>query len=206
MLTGPGILDARSRGEINIEPFHMRQLNPNSYDLTLGNQLKVYQLPGFAAETCLECDGKGEHPTITNSDCFACAGSGIANAALDPQYDNPTNDVVIPESGFVLEPLGLYLGSTVEYTETHYPWIPQLEGKSSLARLGLSIHSTAGFGDHGFCGQWTLELSVVEPVRIYPGMRICQICYHRAEGDPMPYKGKYAGQWGITPHKPDAEW
>lgn len=65
----------------------------------------------------------------------------------------------------------------MEYTETH-KFVPMLEGRSSVGRLGISIHSTAGFGDIGFCGYWTLEISCVQPVRIYSGVDICQIYYH----------------------------
>jgi dCTP deaminase len=90
----------------------------------------------------------------------------------------------IGEDGIILEPNTLYLASTVEYTET-LRHVPILHGKSSLARLGLFIHVTAGFGDVGFAGHWTLELVAVHPIRIYAGMKIAQICYH--DISEMPY-------------------
>jgi dCTP deaminase len=90
----------------------------------------------------------------------------------------------IPEDGIILEPNTLYLASTVEYTKT-LRHVPILHGKSSLARLGLFIHVTAGFGDVGFAGNWTLELMAVHPIRIYAGMKIAQICYH--DISEMPY-------------------
>ncbi len=76
-----------------------------------------------------------------------------------------------------------------------------LEGRSSIGRLGLFIHITAGFGDVGFCGYWTLEISCVHPVRIYPGVEICQIFYHIIEGDYEKYNsnGKYQNNQGIQP-------
>jgi dCTP deaminase len=89
----------------------------------------------------------------------------------------------IPDEGFVLLPGNLYLGSTLEYTET-YCAVPVLEGKSSIGRLGISVHQTAGFGDVGFCGHWTLEISVLMPIRVYAGMPIGQISYHSLKSMP----------------------
>ena len=91
----------------------------------------------------------------------------------------------------------LYLGRTVEYTETHN-LVPMLEGRSSVGRLGLFVHVTAGFGDVGFKGYWTLEIFCVQPIKIYPSVEICQIFYHSVEGDVDPYKsGKYQGNKDI---------
>jgi dCTP deaminase len=115
---------------------------------------------------------------------------------LDLRAQNPTSKIIIPEEGFVLQPGRLYLGSTVEYTETH-GYVPMLEGRSSLGRLGVSIHVTAGFGDVGFSGFWTLEIHCLHPVRIYPFRRVCQIYYHKIQGDYAPYQGKYQGNEGI---------
>ena len=85
------------------------------------------------------------------------------------------------DEGLVLSPNQLYLGRTVERTETHN-LVPMIEGRSSVGRLGLFVHVTAGFGDVGFCGYWTLEMFAVQPVRIYPGVPICQIFYHEISG------------------------
>ena len=87
----------------------------------------------------------------------------------------------IPEGGVMLTPHRLYLARTVERTETRN-LVPMLEGRSSVGRLGLFIHVTAGFGDVGFCGFWTLEMFCVQPVRIYAGVEIGQIFYHTLEG------------------------
>ena len=100
---------------------------------------------------------------------------------LDCKKVNLTRSMNISEDGFVLEPNQLYLGSTIEYTES-YNCVPFLEGKSSLGRLGLSIHVTAGKGDIGFCGHWTLEMSVIHPLRIYAGMPIGQLIYFATIG------------------------
>ena len=75
--------------------------------------------------------------------------------------DNPIRKINIPDDGLLLEPNKLYLGRTVEYTRTD-KFIPMLEGRSSTGRLGLFIHVTAGFGDVGFAGYWTLEMFCIQ--------------------------------------------
>lgn len=150
--------------EIIIEPFSEKRLNPNSYNLSLAEELLVYE-----------------------------------NDVLDMKTPNPTKRIVIPESGLTLEPNRLYLGRTKEYTATE-GFVPMLEGRSSTGRLGLFIHVTAGFGDVGFKGYWTLEIFCVQPVKIYPGAEICQIYYHDIHGDYEPYSsGKYQNNTGIQP-------
>ena len=104
-----------------------------------------------------------------------------STAALDSRRANPVEEFRIPKDGFVLVPGQLYLGVTEEYTETH-GFVPFLEGKSSVGRLGIDIHSTAGKGDEGFCNYWTLEMSVKLPVRIYAGMPVGQLIYFEISG------------------------
>lgn len=101
---------------------------------------------------------------------------------LDARVHNQIRTFEIPEEGFVLEPNELYLGVTMEYTETHQH-VPFLEGKSSVGRLGIDIHATAGKGDVGFCNYWTLEISVKKPVRVYAGMPIGQLIYFAVQGE-----------------------
>lgn len=101
---------------------------------------------------------------------------------LDAKQHNTIRHYDIPEEGIVLQPDTLYLGVTEEYTETH-AHVPFLEGKSSTGRLGIDIHATAGKGDVGFCGHWTLEISVKKPVRVYAGMPIGQLIYFPVEGE-----------------------
>lgn len=101
---------------------------------------------------------------------------------LDAKAHNPIQHIEIPEEGFVLQPGTLYLGSTVEYTESH-AHVPFLEGKSSIGRLGIDIHATAGKGDVGFCNHWTLEISCIMPVRVYAGMPVGQLIYFEVEGE-----------------------
>jgi len=108
------------------------------------------------------------------------------------QYDVLT----ISEEGLILEPNRLYLGRTVEHT-TAKKYVPLIEGRSSIGRLGIFIHATAGFGDVGFSGYWTLEISVIQPIRIYPFVEIAQIYFHTVKGKIVPYQGKYQNNRGI---------
>jgi len=108
---------------------------------------------------------------------------------LDARKHNEIIHFEIPESGFVLHPNTLYLGVTQEYTETHMA-VPFLEGKSSVGRLGIDIHATAGKGDVGFCNTWTLEISCTHPVRVYAGMPIGQLIYFAVDGEIENYYNK----------------
>lgn len=101
---------------------------------------------------------------------------------IDARKHNQIQHFDIPDTGFVLQPGILYLGVTEEYTESH-AHVPFLEGKSSVGRLGIDIHATAGKGDVGFCNTWTLEISVTQPVRVYASMPIGQLIYFVVKGD-----------------------
>lgn len=101
---------------------------------------------------------------------------------LDAKLHNKIKTFEISDDGFILQPSMLYLGVTEEYTETRN-FVPFLEGKSSIGRLGIDIHATAGKGDAGFCNNWTLEISVKMPVKIYKGMPIGQLIYFEMDGE-----------------------
>jgi dCTP deaminase len=121
---------------------------------------------------------------------------------LDAKKHNTIRHFEIPEEGFVLQPDNLYLGVTLEYTETH-AHVPFLEGKSSTGRLGIDIHATAGKGDIGFCGHWTLEISCKIPVRIYAGMPIGQLIYFPLEGEvEVAYDKKKNAKYSNQPNVP----
>lgn len=121
---------------------------------------------------------------------------------IDAKKHNQIDHFVIPEEGIVLEPGRFYLGVTEEYTETH-AHVPFLEGKSSTGRLGIDIHATAGKGDVGFCGNWTLEISVKIPVRIYAGMPIGQLIYFPVEGEiEVKYNEKKNAKYSQQPDMP----
>lgn len=118
---------------------------------------------------------------------------------LDMKKPNATKELSIPEEGLILETNRLYLGRTVEFTKTNN-LVPMLEGRSSVGRLGLFIHVTAGFGDVGFAGYWTLEIFCIQPIKIYPNVEICQLYFHTIEGDYEPYQSqKYQYNQGVQP-------
>lgn len=117
------------------------------------------------------------------------------NDILDAKSHNKIKTFEIPEEGYVLVPEKFYLGVTEEYTETH-AHVPFLEGKSSVGRLGIDIHATAGKGDVGFCNFWTLEISVKQPVRVYAGMPIGQLIYFEVKGEVLnPYNKKPSAKY-----------
>lgn len=149
---------------IFIEPFNEQQLNPNSYNLRLHDEMLVYD-----------------------------------DLELDMRHPPTSRRLMIPPEGLVLQPNRLYLGRTLERTQTHN-FVPMLEGRSSIGRLGLFVHVTAGFGDAGFCGFWTLEMFAIHPIRIYAGVEIAQIFYHTISGDVSEYSsGKYQNNRDIQP-------
>ncbi len=121
---------------------------------------------------------------------------------LDARKHNEIETFRIPEEGYVLQPETLYLGVTLEYTETH-ACVPFLEGKSSIGRLGIDIHATAGKGDVGFCNHWTLEISVKQPIRIYAGMPVGQLIYFTTSCRPeIPYNRKSSAKYNQRTDRP----
>ncbi len=155
-------IELRIGDEIVIEPFDSKRINPNSYNLSLHNELLVYR-----------------------------------QSPLDMKRNNEVEKLTIPDNGLVLETNRLYLGRTIEYTETKN-LVPMLEGRSSIGRLGLFVHVTAGFGDVGFKGFWTLEIFCIQPIKIYPNVEICQVYYHTIEGDYENYSSdKYQNNRDI---------
>jgi dCTP deaminase len=162
ILSGINIENERTRGNIIIEPWNPSRLNPNSYNLSLSDELMHYR------DTELDMKRKPDPVRLT-----------------------------IPAEGIVLQPGKLYLGRTDEFTETH-GFVPMIEGRSSVGRLGMFVHITAGFGDVGFSGFWTLEMMVLQPTRIYAGVEICQIFYHAISENHREYSsGKYQNNTGI---------
>lgn len=161
MLTGLEIIRQVGLGRLEISPFDVSCVGPNSYDVRLGQEMIMID--------------------------------GPLDLASPPQG----LPVTLWDSGIVLEPGVLYLGVTEEKTFTPYH-IPCLSGRSSIGRMGISVHITAGFGDIGFRGHWTLEISVVVPIRIYPGIRIGQLYFYSPEGIiGSCYSGKYQDSVGA---------
>ncbi len=124
------------------------------------------------------------------------------DCVLDARKHNKVRYIEIPPVGYTLEPNQIYLGSTTEYTETHNQ-VPFLEGKSSVGRLGIDIHATAGKGDVGFCNHWTLEISVHQPVKVYRGMPIGQLIYFEIKGEvAIPYNRKESAKYTAKSSRP----
>jgi len=112
---------------------------------------------------------------------------------IDPRDPPPTAAVPLGQHGrWLIQPGTVYLGVTKEYTETE-KLVPMLHGRSSIGRYGLFIHVTAGVGDPGFRGNFTLELVATQPVYVYPDMKIGQLTYHQVSGEDQPYAGRYQG-------------
>lgn len=160
-------IEKRNGMDLIIDPYDCRQLNPNSYNMKLHNELLVYE-----------------------------------SEVLDMKKDNPAQKIIIPDTGFILKPGELYLGRTVEFTRTTINragpnLVTFIDGRSSIGRLGINVHATAGYGDIGFGGYYTLEISCLKPVVIYPWIEICQIYFMEVEGECFPYKGKYQYNHGI---------
>jgi dCTP deaminase len=160
ILTGPEITAAAADGRIRIVPFSADQVNPNSYNVCLGDILLTY-----------------------------------TEEVMDAYAANPVRALQLPEEGLVLQPEQLYLGHTVERVGSDR-YVPLLFGRSSVGRLGLFVEITAPIGDIGFHGQWTLMLSPVRPVRVYPGMKIGQIMFFASKGEIDLYAGKYQSAVG----------
>jgi dCTP deaminase len=160
ILTGPEITAAVADGRLRIDPFVHGQVNPNSYNVRLGETLMIYTDP-----------------------------------VIDAHRRNPTRSLRIHDSGYELQPDELYLGHTQEKVGSDI-FVPLLFGRSSVGRLGLFVEITAPIGDIGFYGQWTLMLSCIRPLRVYPGMRIGQIMFFLSVGPIDLYQGKYQAARG----------
>lgn len=179
ILSGPAIYAAVERGFIDISPFDESRLNPASYDLELGDEVGIYAVPGGLRGYKRTLDSKHESPFMLE------------------RMDRT--------EGFTVEPGYLYLMHTRERISTKR-FVPVLDGKSSIGRLGVLVHVTAGYGDPGFDGQYTLEVtSIAHPVVLYPGMLIAQMRFHDLVGEPHYYNGNYQGATSTGP-VPSASW
>jgi dCTP deaminase len=165
-------------GRIVIEPFDPDLIQPSSIDVRVDNRFRVFH--------------NARYPYID---------------VRQPMDDLTEAVTVPPDRPFILHPGEFVLGQTLERVTLPDDLVARLEGKSSLGRLGLLIHSTAGFVDSGFSGNLTLELSNVAnlPITIYHGMPIGQISFMRMDGPvehPYGTRGsKYQGQVEPTPSR-----
>jgi dCTP deaminase len=165
ILTGEAIAHYVLKGRIKIDPFDKKLLNPNSYNVRLGDTM------------CMQA----------------------AHLMVDCRKRQPILQMSLIDGGFLLNPGRLYLAHTME-TVGSDAFAPMLNGRSSVGRLGVQVHMTAGFGDIGFIGQWTLEITTVNPIKLYPGMEIAQIAFFEVRTsmlNPPLYKGKYQHATGV---------
>jgi len=195
ILVDKTILSEMEKGNIVVEPFNRDHLGTNSIDLTLNPNIKVY----------INAEDYWAEVNVFGNSFFEVEENTSDGYFLDCKETNKTREFKIEPEGFILVPGQLYIASTNEYTETLNA-VPKLEGKSSIGRLGLFVHVTAGYGDVGFKGTWTLELVATVPVKIYPNMKICQISYHAISDQPLvsydkKEDAKYSGQNGATASK-----
>ena len=165
---------------IDVEPYDESLVGPNSIDLRIGNALLLYKgvVKRFRGD-----NGSEESPVYAES----------GPQPLDMKSENPTFGLKIPEDGLILRPGILYLGRTIETIGSN-AFVPIVEGRSSVGRLGIHVHVTAGFCDLGFRGTITLEIHVLHPVRIYPNLPLCQAYFLEPRGAIELYKGRYQNQ------------
>jgi dCTP deaminase len=167
-------------GRVAVDPYDVAMIQPSSIDVRLDRWFRVFENHKYP-----HIDPSTEQPDLTR--------------LLEPEGDEP----------FVLHPGEFVLGSTYEVVTLPDDVAGRLEGKSSLGRLGLLTHSTAGFIDPGFSGHVTLELSNVAtlPIMLFPGMKIGQLCLFRLSSpaeNPYGsaiYGSRYQGQRGPTPSR-----
>lgn len=190
ILTGPQIREEIGWKTIEIDPYDEKRVQPNSVDLTLGLQVRVYsKFMMLPSRRFLEKD------SLTISQRLLRARS---DDYLDTRTSNETQLFTIDESGWLVKPGCLYLMHTAERIHTK-KFVTQLNGKSSIARLGVIVHFTAAYGETGFNGQYTLEVSAMHPVRLYPGMAIAQAVFYNVYGQVEDYQknGHYVGKAAL---------
>lgn len=183
ILSGPEIArvvkstrEARENGKepvlpsICIEPYSDSLIGPNSYDVHLGDALRVYNITGSPYARLMD----------------------VTYGELSTRRPTPTTVLPIEADGFTLLPGVMYLGTVRERIEVH-GFVPWIDGRSSCGRLSISVHQTAGRGDDGYCGNLTLEITTIHPVVVYPGDRIAQLTFFTLQGERKPYCGRYQG-------------
>lgn len=180
LLSDRDIKSEVASGRVGIDPFQVEMVQPSSVDVRLDRFFRVFENHRYS-----EIDPSTEQPDLTRE------------------------VEVGPEEHFILHPGEFVLASTYEVITLPHDIAGRLEGKSSLGRLGLLTHSTAGFIDPGFSGHITLELSNVAnlPVKLFPGMKIGQLCLFKLSSNAEHpygsaiYGSRYQGQRGPTPSK-----
>lgn len=201
ILTGPEIVKQMKNGRIVIDPFVETRVNPASYDLTLGSKVAVYK--AVVHDNFKGYQGKdgipGECLRLRHEiDTLRAYVAEPGHNCLDAAQPNEIATFEMDERGFLLKPGIGYLMHTAErvWSDT---FVPVIDGKSSIGRLFIIIHFTAGYGDIDFNGQYTLEVMATHPVIIYPGQPIAQVRFHTTCGEVARYRGNYRGADATGP-------
>lgn len=199
ILTGAEIEACVDIGRIHIEDFDKSRLNPNSYNLRIGN--KISMIKPNKSKTYIGSPDPvyDEHLGYIQHATAVTRVHEWIEIDLKEKTELITED--IPDDGYVLEPNQLYLIPTMEKIATDY-YEPIITGRSSIGRLGVTVHQTGDFGDIGFSGRWTLQVKVTYPTRIYPYFPMAQIYFLTPHGDIRDlYKGKYNNATGVMGSK-----
>jgi dCTP deaminase len=203
VLTRKEILAEVKKGRIMIDPFNESNVKSNSMDLRLDDKLKIYVDNDGAPidetwRAAIKLYGQTTDPAGRKNEALYDFLER-KGAILDQRTKPRLKTIDIPDEGYVIIPGRGYLGSTVETIRTDH-FVPAMHGRSSMGRLFLSPHHTAGWGDTGFSGSWTLEITCMMPTRIYKGMRICQLSFETITGESVLYQdidgSRYQGQKG----------
>lgn len=209
ILTGTEIANQYALQRIVIDPFDPKKLNVkgNSYDVTIAPLLAVLvteHTQTMLHNALMDIGTYGEAVEPVKKLLSKLTNKLFDNGSVPPKIIDPRKppDLLvydIDDCPYML-PGVLYLGATHEAIGSDH-YVPILHGKSSLARLGLSVHLTAGFGEAGFKYQWTLEMTCVHPFKLYRNMRIGQVEFETTEGEVKVYEGNYKKQEGPTGSK-----
>ena len=175
MLTGKQIITDVKNGFITISDFNEKYIGPNSYDLHWSDKISR---------------------VIRNTD--RCK---TVRNTIDMLEEQKVETRDISEKGLLILPNQLYLISTKEIVGSNI-YIPRIVGRSSIGRMGIQISQHADFGDIGFIGRWTLQVTVVNPTIIYPNLRVCHVYFEEPYGDTsIKYNGRYQGSIDATPSR-----
>ena len=212
ILTGPKLREEIARETITVSPYDQELVGTNSIDMRLHPTLRVYEHGAIMHKLYTDWyrfmldaleNGMDYHEYVSR--CPFPTWSDAAQVAplpiLDMLDENSTTNLEIPKEGMVMWPGILYLGRTVETIGSKI-YVPFFDGRSSVGRLGIHVHVTAGRGDTGWFGTVTLELHVVHPVRVYANCKpICQGAFFETVGEREEYKGRYQNQVDATPSR-----
>lgn len=181
MLSRRAIKSLMAKGLIQVTP-EPAKIGPNSIDLRLGDELKMYAQPSHSKPFRMEWQQLDQ---LNGRVAVRDPVNGATYYAIDPKSPPPLVDVPkLPDGRWLLTPGQFYLGRTLEETFCRGV-VPTLDGRSTCGRLSIEAHKTAGVGDNGFRGRWTLEIEVTEPVLVAPGDRLFQIYFEPCWGEGM---------------------